>query len=60
MRLASLAVQGRCLATWTVLLDLKAIRIVTTILTRDVVALFAIYTCHCDLRTDICTLACHV
>lgn len=59
-KLTSLAVENRSLATWAILLHLKAIGIVTTILARDVVALFALYTCHCDLWTDICALLCHV
>ena len=47
------------LATWTELLHLEAIRIVTTVLLRDVVALFALYAGHGDFRADIRALAGH-
>ena len=48
------------LATWTVLLQFHTVRIVATVLLGDVVALFAVNTCHCDFRADIRALACHV
>ena len=50
----------RGLAARAVLLHLESIWIITSILASDVVALFALHASHCDFRTDICTLACHV
>ena len=47
------------LATWTELLELKTVWIVTTILLSDVVTLFALDAGHSDLWADIRALACH-
>lgn len=47
------------LATWTELLELKTVWIVTTILLSDVVTLFAIHACHGDLWTNVRALTCH-
>ena len=44
-------------ASWAMLLDLKAVRIVTTILARDVVAFFAVFACQSNLWTNVVT--CH-
>ena len=38
---------------WAELVQLNAVWIITTILTRDVVASFAVATSECDLRTYI-------
>jgi hypothetical protein len=51
-------VKGVLVASWAMLLDLKAVRIVTAILARDVVAFFAVFACQSDLWTNIVT--CHV
>ena len=51
--LASLAVGSVCVATWAVLLDLKAVRVVTTVLLGDVVTFLALNACERDLGTDI-------
>ena len=40
-------------ATWAVLLDLEAVRIVTTVLLGDVVTFLALNACERDLGTDI-------
>jgi len=46
-------VKGVLVASWAMLLDLKAVRIVTTILARDVVAFFAVFACQSNLWTNI-------
>ena len=46
-------------ATWAELLHFKTVWIVTTVLLRDVVALFAIYAGHGDLGADIRALTGH-
>ncbi len=51
--------EGACLATWAELLHLEAIWIVTTILLRDVIALFTLHAGHSDLGADIRALAGH-
>jgi hypothetical protein len=50
-------VQSVLVASWAMLLDLKAVRIVTTILARDVVAFFAVFACQSNLWTNVVT--CH-
>lgn len=57
--LASLAVNSGDLATRTELLELKAVWIITSVLLRNVVTLFALDAGHSDLWADIRTLACH-
>ena len=47
-------------ATRAELLQLQAVRSVTTILGRDVVTLLALRACQRDTRTDVGALACHV
>ena len=49
---------GVLVALRAMLLDLEAIWIVTTILTRDVVAILAVFACQSDLWTDV--VASHV
>lgn len=46
-------------ATWAELLHFETVRIITTILLRDVVALFAIHAGHGDLGADIRALTGH-
>ncbi|MEY3696423.1 MAG: hypothetical protein RJA41_73 [Actinomycetota bacterium] len=46
-------------ASWAEFIQLNAVWIITTVLTRDVVASFAVATGECDLRTDICTFFSH-
>lgn len=46
-------------ATWAELLHFKTVWIVTTVLLRDVVALFAIYAGHGDFGADIRALTGH-
>ncbi len=48
-----------CLATWTELLELKTVWVVTAVLLGDVVALFAVDAGHGDLWTYVRALACH-
>ena len=43
-------------ATWAELLHFKTVWIVTTVLLRDVVALFAIYAGHGDLGANVAGL----
>ena len=56
-KLAGFLVQGVCLALDAKLFDLKAVRIITTILLCNVVAVFAIFACQGDLGTDVAGLA---
>ena len=51
--------EGRSLAAGAELLELKTVRVVTSVLLSDVVALFAINAGHGDLWTDVRALACH-
>ena len=57
--LASLAVRGGCLAPRAEFLQLKAVRGVTTVLLRDVVAFLAFGAGKGDLRTHISRFASH-
>ena len=52
-RSASFLVQGVRVTTRTVLLELDAVRIVTPILTRDVVAVLALLAGQGDFRTQV-------
>ncbi len=46
-------------AGWAELVQLNAVRIITTVFTRDVVTSFAVATGECDLWTDVGTFFCH-
>ena len=56
-KLAGFLVQGVRLALYAKLLDLKTVRIITTVLLCNVVAVFALFACQCDLGTDVAGLA---
>ena len=45
-------------ALWAMLFDFKTVRIVSTVLTRDVVTVLAVFTCQCDFRTNIVASHC--
>lgn len=49
--------QGVRLALYAKLLDLKAVRIITTVLLCNVIAVFAFFTCQGDLGTNVAGLA---
>ena len=49
--------QGVRLALYAKLLDLKTVRIIATVLLCNVVAVFALFACQCDLGTDVAGLA---
>ena len=49
--------QGVRLALHAKLLDLKTISVITTILLCNVVAVFALFACQCDLGSDVAGLA---
>ena len=46
-------------ASWAELVQLNAVWIIATVLTRDVVTSFAVATSECDLWTDVCTFFSH-
>jgi hypothetical protein len=51
--------EGRGLASRTELLELKTVRIVSTILLGDVIPFLTVHTGHGDLGTNVRTLTCH-
>src|SRR5215211_4088260 len=50
---AGLAVRRVIVALRAVLLELQPVRVVTTVLARDVVAVLTLHASHGDLRTDV-------
>lgn len=56
-KLAGFLVQSVRLALHAKLLDLKAVRIITTVLFRNVIAVFTIFTCQGDFGTNVAGLA---
>ena len=56
-KLASFLVHGVLLALHAKLLDLEAVRIITTVLFCNVIAVFAFFACQGDLGTNVAGLA---